>query len=215
MTSAAGSISAQWKGAETESIMARRAPLPLAISIARSTADLCPETTTWPGALSLATSQTSSAAAASAATASAAARSSPRSAAIAPTPSGTAFCMASPRMRRSRAASPIERLPAAASAEYSPSEWPATKAACEPTEIPSRFERAHGGQADRHQCRLGVARARQGVLRAREDDCGKLLAERLVDLVENRAGRGNRVRERLSHADCLAPLAGEQECQCH
>ena len=48
---------------------------------------------------------------------------------MAPTPTGTAFCMARPRIRNSRAASAIESDCAAASAEYSPSEWPATKAA--------------------------------------------------------------------------------------
>ena len=41
----------------------------------------------------------------------AASRSRPSSAAIAPTPSGTAFCMASPRMRSSRAASPMREAP--------------------------------------------------------------------------------------------------------
>ena len=39
ITSAAGAISAQWKGAETGSRSARLAPLPLAISTARSTAE--------------------------------------------------------------------------------------------------------------------------------------------------------------------------------
>jgi hypothetical protein len=47
-------------------------------------------------------------------------------AAMAPTPTGTAACMALPRMRRSRAVSASEKVPAAQSAEYSPSEWPAT-----------------------------------------------------------------------------------------
>ena len=47
-------------------------------------------------------------------------------AAIAPSPTGTAACMALPRMRSSRAVSASENVPAAASAEYSPSEWPAT-----------------------------------------------------------------------------------------
>ena len=56
---------------------------------------------------------------------------------MAPTPTGTAFCMARPRVRSSRAVSPMLRLPAAASAEYSPSECPATKAASRPTEKPA------------------------------------------------------------------------------
>ncbi len=46
---------------------------------------------------------------------------------MAPAPTGTAFCMAWPRMRKSRAVSEMVSAPAAASAEYSPSEWPATK----------------------------------------------------------------------------------------
>ena len=54
MASAAGCMSAQWKGAETGNSMARLAPLALAISTARSTAALSPETTTWPPPLSLA-----------------------------------------------------------------------------------------------------------------------------------------------------------------
>src|ERR1700759_5656230 len=61
----------------------------------------------------------------------------PSSAAIAPTPTGTAFCIASPRVRHNRAASEIDKPPAAASAEYSPSECPATKAASRATEKPA------------------------------------------------------------------------------
>src|SRR5215813_2956515 len=46
IASAAGCISAQWKGADTGRIIARLAPLVFAISTARSTAALLPETTT-------------------------------------------------------------------------------------------------------------------------------------------------------------------------
>ncbi len=56
---------------------------------------------------------------------------------MAPAPTGTAFCIARPRVRSRRAVSLTLRLPAAASAEYSPSEWPATKAASRPTEKPA------------------------------------------------------------------------------
>src|SRR5262245_9295057 len=55
ITSAAGCISAQWKGADTGRSIARLAPLDLAISTARSTAALLPETTTCPAPLSFAT----------------------------------------------------------------------------------------------------------------------------------------------------------------
>ena len=67
--------------------------------------------------------------AASAQIASACAISAPSSAAMAPSPAGTARCMVWPRSFSSRAASGIEKAPAAASAEYSPSEWPATTTA--------------------------------------------------------------------------------------
>ena len=53
-------------------------------------------------------------------------RMTPRIAAIAPTPCGTACCMYCPRLRTRRTASAKSSEPAATSAEYSPSEWPAT-----------------------------------------------------------------------------------------
>ncbi len=55
---------------------------------------------------------------------------------MAPCPTGTACCIACPRIFSSRAVSAIENTPAAQSAEYSPSEWPATNAACLPTLTP-------------------------------------------------------------------------------
>ncbi len=58
MRSAAGCIKGEWNGADTESGIARLMPLALAISPARASASMVPEITTWPGALSLATTQT-------------------------------------------------------------------------------------------------------------------------------------------------------------
>ena len=57
ISSAAGCISGQWKGAETFSGIAR-APSSLAFSMARSTAAFSPEMTMFPALLSLATTQT-------------------------------------------------------------------------------------------------------------------------------------------------------------
>ena len=51
-------MSAQWNGADTGSIIARLTPCALAISTARSTADLSPDNTTCPPPLSLAAAQT-------------------------------------------------------------------------------------------------------------------------------------------------------------
>ena len=123
MTSAAGAMSGQWNGALTGNMMLRLAPRSAAISTARSTASREPLITTCPGALSLAAVHTPPA---SSATARASATSNPSSAAIAPSPTGTASCMARPRIFTSRAASARAKVPAAASAEYSPSECPAT-----------------------------------------------------------------------------------------
>ena len=60
------------------------------------------------------------------------------------------------------------RLPAAASAEYSPSEWPATKAASRPTEK-AGFGLQHAQRRDRHrhQRRLGIFGQLQGFGRVR------------------------------------------------
>ncbi len=144
--SAAGASSRQWNGALTASSMARP-PLALARPTARSTAALAPLSTTWPGALSLATSQTPSALA-SAASASTASSSSPRIAAMAPSPTGTAVCIAWPRRRKSRAASSIPRLSAAASAEYSPSEWPATQSQKSASRRPLRASRVRSAASE-------------------------------------------------------------------
>ncbi len=137
IASAAGAISEQWNGAETGSSMARRMPRSLASSIARATALSAPEITTWPPPLSLATSITSRASGRPSMRSSAAAAqiwcacstSTPSSAAMPPSPDGTACCMAAPRRRSSPAVRAMPRLPAAARAAYSPSEWPATTAA--------------------------------------------------------------------------------------
>ena len=127
IASAAGAISAQWKGAETGSITERFAPASFASPTAFSTAAFAPEITTCAGSLSFAAWQTP-ASAACAAIAATAAKSRPRIAAMAPSPTGTAACIALPRSRSSLAVSPTASAPAAASAEYSPRECPATKA---------------------------------------------------------------------------------------
>ena len=195
--------------------MLRRRPCALAISTARSTAPRAPLTTAWPGALSLPTSQTPSAAA-SAAIASTAARSRPSTAAMAPSPTGTAACMAWPRSRSRRAASPIERLPAAASAEYSPSEWPATNRQSSATVPAARaLERAQRRDRGRHQGGLGVLGQAQPLVGPFEDQAAQRLAQRRVDLLEHRSGRRHRGEQGLAHADRLRALAREDQCCVH
>ena len=120
IASAAGDISEQWKGALTGNSTARFAPASFARSIARATAAAEPEITTWPGALSLAALQISSSVLASAAISTTLSKSGPNRAAIAPTPTGTACCMALPRIRSNFAVSASVNAPDAAKAEYSP-----------------------------------------------------------------------------------------------
>ena len=212
IASAAGCIRAQWKGALTGSRMARFAPLALASSQARSTAALWPEITTCPLLLSLAAWHTSPWAA-SLATAATSAKSNPRMAAMAPTPTGVAACMALPRMRRSRAVSLSENVPAAASAEYSPSEWPPTNFAVLATVIPcSAFKHGKHRHAHGHQGGLGIGGERQVGFRPFPHEGGQVLGKGCIHLGKHRAGGGKRIRQRLAHANRLASLARERKC---
>jgi hypothetical protein len=135
---------------------------------------------------------------------------------MAPTPTGTAFCMARPRVRSSRAVSLMLRLPAAASAEYSPSECPATKAASRRTEKPASVSSTrkvasetaiNAGWAFSVSCRVSAGPS-QMILR-------QLFAQRRIDLVEHRAGGRKGLRQRLAHADRLGTLSWKSECCRH
>ena len=146
IASAAGCISEQWNGADTGNGSARRTPCAFPTSATRSIADLWPDSTTWVGSLSLATWHTSGFScpappgrAAASATSRAASRPTPSKAAMAPCPTGTAFCIACPRNFNNRAVSAKENVPAAASAEYSPNECPATNLTVRPMSKPCSF----------------------------------------------------------------------------
>ena len=135
---------------------------------------------------------------------------------MAPTPTGVAFCMASPRTRSSRAASAIEKVPAAASAEYSPSECPATKAASRARSSPASASRT------RIVARLTAMRAGWAFAVSVSASAGpsnisarELLRQRRVDLVEDRAGLRKGLGKRLAHADRLAALPRKHECPRH
>ncbi len=65
-----------------------------------------------------------------------------------PSPAGTAFCIAMPRRRSRRAVSAMPRLPAAASAEYSPSEWPATTVALSASTSPPSLSSTRSTASD-------------------------------------------------------------------
>ena len=108
---------------------------------------------------------------------------------MAPTPTGTAFCMAWPRVRNSRAASAMVKAPAAASAEYSPSEWPATNCASRARSRPASASSTRmaasetaisAGWAFSVSVSVSAGPSKMMAL--------SLLAERLVDLGEHLRG---------------------------
>jgi hypothetical protein len=75
--------------------------------------------------------------------------------------------------------------------------------------------RAEGGEARRHECRLGVFGQRELALRAFEHESRELLLERLVHLLEDEAGGGEGGVELAAHADRLGTLSGKDERACH
>ena len=108
---------------------------------------------------------------------------------MAPTPTGTAFCIACPRMRSSRAVSAMVKAPAAASAEYSPSEWPATNCASRARSRPASASSTRMA-ASETAISAGWAFSVSVSVSAGpfEDDGAELGAERRVDLVEHLPG---------------------------
>src|SRR6266566_2408577 len=113
--------------------------------------------------------------------------------------------MARPRVRNRRAVSLMLRLPAAASAEYSPSECPATNAASRRTEKPASVSSTR---------RVAIDTAINAG-RAVPDHGGELFAERGIDLIKHRAGGREGLRQRLAHADRLGALPRKSECCRH
>jgi hypothetical protein len=77
------------------------------------------------------------------------------------------------------------------------------------------LQHAQGGERDRHQGRLGIFGELKGFGGTVPDDGGQLLAERRVDLVENRAGSRKRLGQGLAHADRLGALPRKGKCRGH
>ena len=105
---------------------------------------------------------------------------------MAPTPTGTAFCIAWPRMRSSRAVSAM-REGAGRGERRIFAERMAGDELRVALEIEAgfRLQHAHGGERHRHQRRLRVLGERERLGRAFAHDGAELVAERLVDLVEH------------------------------
>jgi hypothetical protein len=124
-SSCAGCISAQWKGALTGSITARRAPLALAQGRSSFHGRQCAGNHGLPRRVQVGSGHNQPGLGAASAQASATwAASSASTAAIAPCPAGTASCMARPRAFTARTASAKLSVPAATWADHSPSECP-------------------------------------------------------------------------------------------
>ena len=214
MASAAGAISAEWKGAETGSISARLAPFSVQSRAASSTAAFAPEITSCPPPLSLAIWQTEPLAA-SAQAASTSACSSPMIAAMAPSPDrhrrlhGVAADAQQPRRvgDREHAGRGKRRIFAERMAGDIGNLVLQRKAA--------RFQRPDRRHRHRHQRRLRVGGQRQRLFRPFPDQLRQLLAERVVDLVEHAPRLGKRVGQILAHADGLAALPRKGECDGH
>ena len=135
---------------------------------------------------------------------------------MAPSPTGAAVCIAWPRSRSSRAASSIPRLPAAASAEYSPSEWPATQSQSATSCRPLRASSVRSAASEvAISAGWAFSVSREPVFGAFEDQPAQRLAERLVDLLEDQARGGLGRAQRLPHANGLGALSGEDAGECH
>src|SRR5579875_650511 len=170
--------------------------------------------TTCPGALSLATTQTSSPpvslVAASAASARAASTSSPISAAIAPSPTGTACCIAWPRRIGERQR--VCRGECGVLAE---------RMSCDITEVAAKLETAlrlddaQRRHADGQQRRLGIFGQRQIAFRAFKHQARQMLRQRVVDLLEEIARIGKGLGEAFAHAHRLRPLTRKYESAFH
>ena len=167
MASAAGCISGQWNGALTGSSMPRLAPRALADLDRALDGGLVAADHDLAAAIVVGDARRPRLAAASLQASCAGSSSMPSSAAIAPSPTGTAFCIAWPRSFSSRAASASCRAPAAARAEYSPSEWPATMARQAGERLAAvLLQHAHDGDADAPSAPAGRSRSGSGRVRA-------------------------------------------------
>ena len=99
---------------------------------------------------------------------------------------------------------------------YSPSEWPATKAARSLSrQAPSASSAANRGDRDRHERGLRVPGEREFALLTLEHEARKALAEGLVDLLKHRAGGRKRIVKVAAHADRLGALTGKDDGRRH
>ena len=136
---------------------------------------------------------------------------------MAPTPTGTAFCMARPRVRSRRAVSEMLRLPAAASAEYSPSEWsgheggvaaqPRSRPRLSSTRRVANETAISAGWAFSVSCRVSAGPSQMMAVSFSPS------AASTSSKTARAAGKAS--AKRLAHADGLGALPGKSECCRH
>ncbi len=132
-------------------------------------------------------------------------------AAIAPTPDGTACCMASARNRTSGSASWKASAPEATSAVYSPRLCPAST---DGISAAGSTPRPPDGDAGRQHDRLRVHRLVELGVSAVGYQLPQILAEHVGRLVEGAVHVGMAV-EPGHHADRLRTLPRENKSECH
>ncbi len=160
----------------------------------------------------MATVQTSPSAAA-AAIFCASSRSAPSSAAIAPTPTGTAACIACPRSFSSLAVVGEVERPGRGKRRIF-----AKAVAGDEMRGLGKVDAAFAGQRPehrkrmRHNRRLGILGELQFVVGTLAHQLEEVLAESLVDFAEHVASGRAGLAERIAHADRLAALPRKKEC---
>ena len=129
---------------------------------------------------------------------------------MAPAPTGTAFCMAWPRMRSSRAVSAMREGAGGGQRRIFAERMAGDeRRVAREIEAGLGLQHAQGRERHRHQRRLGVLGQRQRVGRALPHERGELLAERRVDLVEHGARRrGNASASALPMPTAWLPWPG-------
>ena len=213
--SAAGFISAQWKGADTASGSARLAPVALSSSQALSTPALAAGDHGLLGVVEVGRRDHLAAVARGLLRSPRARRRRPgrgwppsRRCPPAPRPAWPGRESAPAAARR-----PGVSAPAATSALYSPSECPATAAGAAP---PSAQPGAVAGDRRRQHHRLGVGGQRRACPSGRRGSARPMSSPSAAEASASVAAHGRVVAPGVEHADGLRALAGKDECErCH
>ena len=126
---------------------------------------------------------------------------------MAPSPAGTAFCMAAPRAFTARTASAKESVPAMTCADHSPSEWPAASAGATPCS--ARTRAAATLTVMMAGCVFSVSRRSSSG--PSKHSLRKRKAERRVGLGKGFGGYGKSLGKLAAHANGLRTLPRKEK----